>query len=333
MVLPDILRPLFLTQQSLRRTTARTLHVAASELMREAVPVDWQWGNNQHVPDHEEHPTREILGDGETLTTPKQHEPRQDRSLITVEEFLKSNMLKRSDVMLARHKKALFSKLIMWGTKSSWSHVTLIFEIPRPESGFENTIVLESGEHGARVTNLRYYLIDHAKEYDVAFKRLESEWFANDDEGKRIRKGVRDRMLNIIRAEYDMETIFQIAKMIVRKFLFGLRVRFQGFPQAIESAHEQGRVVPSQFVSSGFVQYGYYDAIRRSVQRGTLPQERLEEVIFHPHFTPDMDPKKFLATTPQDLAATDKLTWKYFIKGGLVYEVSSNEEVEALIND
>lgn len=256
-------------------------------------------------------------------------EPSQ--ALMTVEEFLKSNLLKRSDVMLSRHKKALFSKLIMWGTKSSWSHTALIFVIPKLESGFEHTFVIESVGDGVDITNLRYYLIDHAKEYDVGFKRLESEWFANDDEGKRIRKSVRGSMLNFIKAEYDMGTIFQIAKMTVRKLLFGIKARFKGLPQAIESVHEEDRLVPSQFICSGFVQYGYYDAIRRFVQERKLPEERLQEVIFHPQFTPGMDPKKLLSMTPQDFAVTDKLKWKYFIKQGVVYEVSSNEEAEALI--
>lgn len=251
--------------------------------------------------------------------------------LMTVEEFLAENLLKRSDVMLSRHKKSLFSRLIMWSTKSSWSHAALVFVIPKLASGFEHTFVIESVGQGVDITNLRYYLVDHAKEYDVAFKRIESDWFANDEEGKRIRKGVRGSMLNFIKAEYDMGKILHIARMIIRKFLFGLRAKFQGHGQAIESLHAKDRLVPSQFICSGFVQYGYYDAIERKVKADELPPERLKEVIFHPQFTPEMDSKKLLATTPQDIATSDNLTWKYFIKGKMVYEVSSEEQVKALI--
>ena len=34
--------------------------------------------------------------------------------------------------------------------------------------------------------------------------------------------------------------------------------------------------------------------------------------------------------TPEDLAASDKLEWLYFIKDGLVYKVSTYDEVKKL---
>ena len=37
----------------------------------------------------------------------------------TVEEFLNSGSLKRADIMLSKNKKAFFSKLIVWATKSN----------------------------------------------------------------------------------------------------------------------------------------------------------------------------------------------------------------------
>jgi hypothetical protein len=38
-----------------------------------------------------------------------------------------------------------------------------------------------------------------------------------------------------------------------------------------------------------------------------------------------------LSTTPADIANCDKLSWKYLVKDGKFYEVSSKEEVDAII--
>ncbi len=254
---------------------------------------------------------------------------------MPVKEFLeREDVLKRSDVMLSRHKKAFFSKLIMWGTKSLWSHAGLVFVIPHKKEGFEHTFIIESVGDGVDITNLDYYLVDHAEEYDVGFKRLESDWFVGD-QGKDIRKAIRGRMLNHIKAKYDMGTILQIARMIIRKFMFGLSARFRGFPEAVGQAHEREQLVPSAFICSGFVQYGYFDEINRQVEKGALTNNEMEEVLFNPRFHPNMSQKEvtkaLLSTTPEDIAVTDKLKWKYFIKKGMVYEVSSNDEVEKLI--
>ena len=254
---------------------------------------------------------------------------------MPVKEFLeREDVLKRSDVMLSRHKKALFSKLIMWGTKSLFSHAALVFVIPFKEEGFANTFIIESIGDGIDITNLDYYLVEHGEDYDVGFKRLESEWFSGK-EGKNIRKAVRGRMLDFIKAKYDMGTNIQIAKMIIRKFIFGMSARIRGFPEAVERVHEKKQLVPSQFICSGFVQYGYFDEIKRLIDKGKLEHNKLEEVLFSPGLSPNMDPEKrtklLLSTTPHDIAVTDKLQWKYFIKHGMVYEVSSLKEVEALI--
>jgi hypothetical protein len=250
----------------------------------------------------------------------------------TVEEFLKSDKLKRADVMLSRGKKSFFSKLIMWGTRSNWSHAALVFAIPKPEEGFDNTFVIESVGDGVDITNLRYYVVDHADEYDVAIKRLEAEWFSNEEQGLAIRRRVRGSMLNFIKAEYDFSTIFQIALMVLRKILFGIRARYTGFEQAIRHTYKKKRLVPSQFICSGFVQYGFYDTIRNVIKEKQLPPERLQEVIFNARFTRGDDIEVLLSTTPEELAATDKLAWKYVIKGGRVYDVSRQEDVRAILN-
>jgi len=106
----------------------------------------------------------------------------------SVEAFLKNGRVKRADVVLMRNKKAFFSWLIMWATKSKWSHTALIFAVPNFESGFDNTFVIESTGDGVDIADLRYYLEEHSNEYDVGIKRVERDWLTNDKEGLVIRK-------------------------------------------------------------------------------------------------------------------------------------------------
>ena len=249
----------------------------------------------------------------------------------TAEEFLNSGSLKRVDVMLSKNKKAFFSKLIMWATKSNWSHAALVFVISSPKTGFDNTFVIESTGDGVDITNLRYYLEEHSKEYDIGFKRLDVEWFSNDKLGLEIRKRIRGSMLNLIKAKYDMGKILHIAKMILERLLFGVRVRISSLEKVMRKAREKGNRVPSQFICSGLVQYGFYSTISELIGEGVLSEDKLKDVIFNPRIDGDIDRDILLSTTPQDLANSEKLKWKYVIHDGKTYEISTSAEVEKII--
>jgi hypothetical protein len=249
----------------------------------------------------------------------------------TADEFLKGGRLKRTDVVLTRARKSFISKLIMCGTKSNWSHTALIFVIADPQTGYDNTFVIESIGDGIDITNLRFYLEEHAEDYDVGIKRLESGWFAEGQMGLKIRRRIRGNMLNFIKAEYDFATILQIARMVLRKIVFGIQVRFSGLEKAIVKTRAKKRLVPGQFICSGFVQYAFYDTINKLINEGQLDKDKLNEVIFNPRFTSNSDHNVLLATTPEDIAKTDKLKWKYVAKKGKVYEVGSNTEVEKIL--
>ena len=64
------------------------------------------------------------------------------------------------------------------------------------------------------------------------------------------------------------------------------------------------------------------------------PQDkpRLKDVIFNPLLVELITQHDLLSTTPADLAGSDNLSWKYVIKDGAVWEVSSEEEVSAILN-
>jgi hypothetical protein len=81
------------------------------------------------------------------------------------------------------------------------------------------------------------------------------------------------------------------------------------------------------------VQYGFLAAVSRLTQTHEIPQEALKQVLFRPGLHPDAPPQEILATSPEDLATTDRLTWKYAIRGGKVYEVGSYDQVRHLFNN
>jgi hypothetical protein len=82
--------------------------------------------------------------------------------------------------------------------------------------------------------------------------------------------------------------------------------------------------MPRQFICSGFIQFGYFKA----AEFANIDTSRvvLRNGVESP--TPD----EMMATTPEDLANSDKLTWKYVIRRGWVYEVASYEEAKKVIS-
>lgn len=250
---------------------------------------------------------------------------------IPVQEFLAQGKLRRADVVLCRGKRSFFSWLIRWATRSLFSHAAIIFVIPNEDLGFQNTFLIESVTSGVDVTDLQHYVIDKSRDYDVAIKRLEAPWFSSDPDGKEVRRLVRGSMLDFIKADYDFPTIGRIALRIFRQLVFGLRVRRSDLEPTLRRTYAKNRLAPGYFICSGFVQYGFYDAVRKLVKVGRLTEARLDEVVFNPRASARPDTAKLLSTTPEDLAQAKQLTWKYVIIDRYVYEVADKEEAYALI--
>ena len=75
---------------------------------------------------------------------------------MSVETFLKhaETLLMRSYVILSRSP-TVSSWLIRIATGGFFSHAALVFLVPKPDDGFENTFVLESISAGVGLANLR----------------------------------------------------------------------------------------------------------------------------------------------------------------------------------
>jgi len=244
---------------------------------------------------------------------------------LPVKDFFAGGHLQRSDIVLCRGR-SLFSKMIRWTTRSYFSHAALIFLVPEPNEGFDNTFVLEAIPTGVTITNMHHYVVERAKDYDIVIKRVEKPWFTED-----VQRLVRGHMLDFVRAEYDFHAIGSFAMAALRSFLFGVRVRMSGLQKAVEKARTNKKLIPTRFVCSGFVQYGYIAAARWLASQGKLNDASINDVIFSAELDANADVTRILATTPEEVASSNKSTWKYVVTKGKVYSVSTSEEVAHLL--
>ena len=177
-----------------------------------------------------------------------------------------------------------------------------------------------------------------SKKYDVGIRRLEKDWFQNDSEdgGLRFRRRVRGFALEEIDDKYNHRLILDIARKILRQIILAAI-----FPWLRRKETSQRRVrIPkiaqrldiNAYICSGFVQWAYYRGVGRVLAgTGDADNQKLRDVIFNPEVGQDDSEEALLSTTPADLASNDKLTWKYIVKDGIVWEVSSRDDVDSIL--
>ena len=263
---------------------------------------------------------------------------------MPVEDFLAGNFLERADVVLTRRDWDFSSWAIRWATNSPFSHAAMVFTGPQFESGYSNTFVIESGTGGVDLTNLRDYIAD--KSAFLGIKRFKKDWF---DQTKQSR--VRGLLLDKIKSTYNYWAIAQIA----RNVWFGVERSVQGDKQTMRKFREREWDAPSEYICSGLVQIGFVEAALEYIKAGQLPPSAINDVVFEPEAATRLpqkedweylDPESSKTTavlfrkqnfdalqsvTPENLAARDKLEWLYFIKQGLVYKISTYDDVRKLI--
>jgi len=275
---------------------------------------------------------------------PEADAPTEEVWPMPVEDFLAGKYLERADVVLTRRDWDIASWAIRWATNSPFSHAAMVFTGPQFESGYTSTFVIEAGTSGVDLTNLRDYIAD--KSAFLAIKRFKQTWF---DEAKQSR--VRGLLLDKIKASYSYWAIGKIA----RNLWFGVERSVRGDRTTIRNYRERKWDAPSEFICSGLVQIGFVEATLEYIKAGQLPPSALNEVVFEREAAtrlPEKDDWGYLdpeaskttavlfrkqnfdaleSVTPEDLAASDKLEWLYFIKNGMVYKVSTYSDARKLI--
>lgn len=275
---------------------------------------------------------------------PPEEDVVQETWPMPVEDFLAGKHLERADVVLTQREWNLASWAIRWATNSPFSHAAMVFTGPQFESGYSSTFVIEAGTGGVDLTNLRDYIAD--KSAFIAIKRFRKEWF---DEPKQSR--VRGLLLDKIKASYNYWAIGSI----VRSLWFGVEQSVSGDQKTVRRFRERNWNPPNEFICSGLVQIGFVEAALEYIKAGQLPPSALNEVVFEREAAtrlPEREDWSYLdaetskttavlfrkqnfdalqSVTPEDLAASGKLDWLYFIKNGMVYKVSSYDDVRKLI--
>jgi hypothetical protein len=231
---------------------------------------------------------------------------------MTVKAFFDDadRYLNRGDILLSRSP-LLASRLIRLFSKSFFSHAALVFLLPQRSEHFTNTFVIESLFKGVGIANLETYVSGRNPVEEVGILRMEGEGFAQDY--FKLANGI---LLNEVNKPYDFSRLWRIALSTV----FGLNLAIQRLQRG---PNVYRRWMPRQFICSGFIQFGYFKA----AEFAKIETSRvvLRNGVDSP--TPD----EMMATTPEDLATSNKLTWKYAIRRGWVYEVASYKEAKHLI--
>jgi len=184
------------------------------------------------------------------------------------------------------------------------------------------------------MVNINHYF-EHPNRYDVAVKRLDKEWFQNDSEvgGLPYCQTVCDIALRETADKFDTRLV-RVGRRIIRqaRLIYRFTRRRIKYPRPGKKRLSPiaGRLKINAYSCSGFVQWSYYQGVSQ-ILRESQDKTRLQEVIFNPRLVEPVTPYDLLSTTPADLAGSDKLSWKYVVKDGVVWEVSNEEEVCSIL--
>lgn len=237
---------------------------------------------------------------------------------ISVKAFLADAEahLRVGDIILSRSQ-TLSSWAIRWATGSAFSHAALVFLVAHPDEGFNSSFLVESVREGVGLANLRDYIAGRNPHAEIVILRLEGDQFT-----EAYFKKVRGLMLDHVKSGYDFGRVMRMGLST----LFGLRLGWstisKGQSKSMEHAVTTTRRrlhkwVPPQFICSGFIQYGLAKAAEL---QGISADVMLKEGL-----SPD-DRDSILAVTPEDVARSPRLTWRFAIRRGWVHPVRSYGE-------
>ena len=162
---------------------------------------------------------------------------------------------------------------------------------------------------------------------------------------------MRGLLLDKIKASYNYWAIGTIA----RNLWFGVERSVSGDRKTMRRFRERNWDAPTEFICSGLVQIGFVEAALEYIKAGryrrrrstrwyssarrrrgcpsartgatsTRESSKTTAVLFR-----NQNFDALQSVTPEDLAASEKLEWLYFIKNGQVYKVASYDDVRKLI--
>lgn len=253
-------------------------------------------------------------------------------------DFLKGGHLERADIVLVCGTN-LFSRLIRWSTRSLFSHAALVFLVAdQTDGGFTRSFVIEAVPRGVSIRGIDDLVaaLGNHPQAAVAVLRFAPDWFTPD-----MRKRVRGRMLEFIKAGYDWSAVLRIGWSAITGGLWGARRLAAGLRQGLETSYAAEKLAPGNFICSGLIQYGFL----RAVQDFATSPDQLRAAVFDNELGALSDQHKLsprqlldedaaararlLAITPETLSQSEALQYKFLIHQGQVHGISSRDEVEA----
>jgi hypothetical protein len=249
-------------------------------------------------------------------------------------ELVEGSRLKRADILLAHSKGSYWGWLIRLGTRCYWNHAFILYMVRDPNQGYDKALIIDPRMGSIHMDNITHYF-EKLNRFDVAVKRLDKEWFQNDSEigGLHYCQTVCDLALSETADKFDAR-LLRVSRGIFRQVRLAYRFvrRKIKYPRRgkkrLSSIPE--RIKISAYGCGGFVQWCYHQGVSQ-ILRESQDKTRLKDVIFNPRLAEPVTQRDLLSTTPADLAGSDKLSWKYIVKDGAVWEVSSEEEVSSIL--
>ena len=249
-------------------------------------------------------------------------------------ELVEGGKLKRADILLAHSKGSYWGWLIRLGTRCYWNHAFIVYMVGDADQGHNEALIIDPKMGSIHVDSIAHYF-DNPNRYDVAVKRLDKEWFQNGSEvgGLSYCQTVCDIALRETADKFDTRLI-RVGRGILRQVRLAYRFARRRIkyprPSKKRLSSITKRLKISAYGCGGFVQWSYHQGVSR-ILRESQDKTRLKDVIFNPRLVGPVTQHDLLSTTPADLARSDKLSWKYVVKDGVVWEVSSEEEVSSIL--
>ncbi len=248
--------------------------------------------------------------------------------------LVEGGKLRRADILLAHSKGSYWGWLIRLGTRCYWNHACILYMVRDPAQGSDQALVIDPKMGSIHTGDIAHYF-ENPGRYDVAVKRLDKEWFQNDSEagGMSYYKAVCEIAQRESSDKFDPRFV-RFSRGILRQIRLAYRFvrRKIKYPRPKEKqlSSISQRLKISAYACGGFVQWSYYEGVSR-ISGEHQDEARLKDVIFNPRIAEPVTQHDLLLTTPADLAGSDKLSWKYVIKDGAVWEVSGEGEVNSIL--
>ena len=218
-----------------------------------------------------------------------------------------------------------------------WNHAALVYVIRDQQQGYDTTFIIESGGGGIDIHSIGHYF-QNTRKFDVGIKRLENDWFQNDDAtgGLRFRRRVRGFALREIDDNYDYKMLVGIGRRIARQFILAAIFPWLRTKEPAKRRAHIPRIAKrlniNAYICSGFVQWAYYRGVGKILEEdGDVNKTKLQDVIFNPELGYNISEDVLLSTTPADLANSDKLSWGYIVKDGMVWEIGHEDDVDLIL--